>query len=324
VKRPLALASGLALVLCAGAARATPTARLVYSRSTDAESCPEETALRHAVAAQIGYDPFFAWATRTVVATLSRREGAFVASVDLVDEHGIAHGARELRSTGKCDELLDAVALTIAIAIDPQSLSHPAPAPPPPPPPVPPPPDPPSPAPFAQETRPPPAPTKGSTAAEASLGAVASTGVAPGPAVGLSLGADLRWRMVSLGLEGRVDAPAGKSAQAGGDVSAWLAVGSLVPCVYVGPVLACALAQAGSMQASGTGVLDARSRQIAWWAAGGRLGVLVPVAAGFSVRVRTDVVADLRPPTLYLEGAPAWPAPAVAVSLGADALLRFP
>jgi hypothetical protein len=159
---------------------------------------------------------------------------------------------------------------------------------------------------------------------EASLGAVASTGVAPGPAVGLSLGADVRWRMLSLGLEGRVDAPAAKSAHAGGDVSSWLAVGSLVPCVYVGPLFGCALAQAGSMQASGTGVLDARSRQVAWWAAGGRIGVLVAVAATLSLRARTDLVADLRPPTLVLEGASGWAAPAVALSLGADALLRFP
>ncbi len=45
----------------------------------------------------------------------------FVATVDLVDEQGIRHGGHELRGQS-CDELLDAVALAVAISIDPQLL----------------------------------------------------------------------------------------------------------------------------------------------------------------------------------------------------------
>src|SRR5580698_5235802 len=90
------------------AANATPTSRLVYSRSSDADSCPDEQALRHAVAARVGYDPFFPYATRTIVVSIARRDRAFVASVDLVDEGGLSHGARELPAEGNCTELLDA------------------------------------------------------------------------------------------------------------------------------------------------------------------------------------------------------------------------
>jgi len=333
--RALALAVALAVLLGTSAARATPTARLVYSRSTDAESCPDEPALRHAVAARVGYDPFFPYATRTVVATLTRRDGAFVATVDLVDERGIAHGARELRSTAGCSDLLDTVALTIAIAIDPQSLAGPAPAPAsaPAPAPAPAPASAPAPAPAPAlasaepdrdmpTPRPPTSPR--STTVEASAGAVASLGVAPGPAVGVALGADLRWRLFSLGVEGRVDAPASKAAQGGGEVSSWLTVGALVPCAYYGPLMACALLQGGSMQSSATGVPDTHPRQVAWWAAGGRIGVLLPLGADLHLRLRTDVVADLQPATLELDGGSVWPAPAVAASFGADALLRFP
>ncbi len=114
------------------ASAAAPTSRLVYSRSTDAASCPDEQVLRRAVAARVGYDPFFAWATRTIVAGITRRDVAFVATVDMVDDQGVSHGARELRTTGECGELLDAVALAIAIAIDPQSLSRTGPPPSPP------------------------------------------------------------------------------------------------------------------------------------------------------------------------------------------------
>jgi hypothetical protein len=54
-------------------ASASPSARLVYARSADASTCPDETALRGAVAARFGYDPFFAWAKRTVVVEVWRR-----------------------------------------------------------------------------------------------------------------------------------------------------------------------------------------------------------------------------------------------------------
>lgn len=320
----------IAILAIVRPASATPTARLVYSRSSDAESCPDEPALRHAVAARIGYDPFFAWATRTVVANLTRRDGAFVASVDLVDEHGIAHGVRELHSSTGCGELLDAVALTIAIAIDSQSLAPtlppPAPVPPVPPSAAPAPVEPEMAAPPPRETPiPPRPPTPRSMTLEASLGGVASVGVAPGPAaLGLSLGVGLRWSRFSLGIEGRLDAPTGKAADGGGNVSSWLAVGSILPCAYAGPLLACAVAQGGSMQSSASGEPDTRSRQVGWWAAGGRVGVLQPLSSDLLLRLRADVVADLRPTTLELNGGGAWTAPGVAVSLGADALLRFP
>jgi hypothetical protein len=63
----------LATVFASHHAWAAPAARLVYSRSVDAGSCPDEDSLRRAVATRIGYDAFFPWAKRTVLATVSRR-----------------------------------------------------------------------------------------------------------------------------------------------------------------------------------------------------------------------------------------------------------
>jgi hypothetical protein len=318
--------------IAARAAYATPTSRLVYSRSVDAESCPDEQALRRAVAARVGYDPFFAWATRTIVASITRRDRAFVATVDLIDESGVSHGARELRGEGECVELFDAVALAIAIAIDPQSLSRPA-APPTPPPSEP---DAAAPAPVVAPAADPvdATPVRPALAApsdvrldsmafEASVGAVASGGVAPAPAAGLALGAALRWPVVSLGLEGRIDAPAGGSALRGGDVTSWLVLGAFVPCAHLGAFFGCAVMQVGSAQTSGSGVQGARSESLPWWATGGRLGVLFRVSDDTLLRVRTDVVANLDRMTLQLNGVEAWPAPAVAASLGVDLVWHF-
>jgi hypothetical protein len=158
---------------------------------------------------------------------------------------------------------------------------------------------------------------------EPSLGAVASTGVAPDVAFGVDLGAALRWRSFSAALEGRVDAPASKAAPAGGAVSSWLAVAAVIPCAYVGAVLACGVFQGGSMQASGSGVADTQPRSVQWWAAGGRLGALLPFTGNLSFRARVDVLSNLDRAALWLNGAEASRPDPVAVSAGVDAVLRF-
>jgi hypothetical protein len=79
----------------------------VYSRAPGAEACPDEDALRHEVASRVGYDPFFAWANETIVASMSHDEtGGFVARVALVDDRGTQHGTRDIRTQNTCDELL--------------------------------------------------------------------------------------------------------------------------------------------------------------------------------------------------------------------------
>jgi hypothetical protein len=334
VRCAIALAALVSALFAARSAHATPTSKLVYSRSGDADACPDEQALRRAVAARVGYDPFFAWAPRTIVARLTRHAQAFVATVDLIDDSGVSHGARELRSEGECGELFDAVALAIAIAIDPQSLSQRS--------------TPPAAAsasapadtqrqdtanwlpttPEAEPERSAPARAPDlpadPVAFEVSAGSVASTGVAPGPAIGVALGAALRRRAFSLALEGRVDAPASTSASGGGDVSSWLVLGAVVPCMHLGPLFGCGIVQAGSAKTSGNGVPGTRSESIPWWATGGRLGVRFPLSENALLRLRTDVVGNLSRMTLRLDGADVWTAPPVAASLAADVVLHFP
>ena len=108
-----------ALALTDGAASATPSARLVYSRSSDAESCPDQDAMQRAVATRFGYDPFFAWAKEIVVVQIWRGGSRYRSRVQVVDMQGIARGTRELSSDrDACAELFDATALAISIALD--------------------------------------------------------------------------------------------------------------------------------------------------------------------------------------------------------------
>jgi hypothetical protein len=329
MRRLHAALAGVALALGAPRAPATPTARLVYSRAPGAESCPDEDTLRRAVASRVGYDPFFAWADKTIVASMAPAKPAgFSASVALVDSHGTERGTRALRTSDGCDDLVGATALAIAIAIDP-SILLPSPTAAAPPPPAEPPP-PPAPASAVPEPRPPrqvapPAdsPSPARLSFEASAGGVATLGVAPLPVAGAALGVAVRARRLSVAIEGRIDAPSSTPATGGGRVSSWMAVAALVPCGHAGPLFACGLGQAGLMQASSEGVTEPRSTSLGWLAAGGRFGVEVPLEPLTMLRVRSDLVVDLAPPTFELNGVTAWVAPRVAASFGADVVAHF-
>jgi hypothetical protein len=150
-----------------------------------------------------------------------------------------------------------------------------------------------------------------------------SVGVAPLPAVGLALGGAALWSRVSLGVEGRVDAPVATPTTGGGQVRSWLGAGALLLCGHAGRLFACALGQAGSLQSSSEGVVDAKTRSLLWLAAGARFGVGVDLPGEAALRLRSDIVADLIPYELQVNGQRAWRAPVVATSLGADVVLHF-
>jgi hypothetical protein len=317
-------------------AHAAPTSRLSYSRDAAASTCPDEAALRKAVATRIGYDPFFPWATRTVVASIETRGPEHVATLYVVDEAGIAHGSRSISQVGPCADLLDALALSIAIAIDPDAAmpmpttSAPAPAPPPAPaapPPVPAPTSdaaasaPPVPPPPASEDSPERARRVGVPRLAVMAGVVGSGGIAPSASAGLTVGIVARWPAVSVSLEGRADAPAtgGQGAQT---VRVWDVVGLLVPCGHLGPLFACGIVEGGPLMID-TSAPGGHSVSSTWWAAGGRIGGSVPLGGSTELRVRGDVVGDAEPASYVVGGQTVWTSWPVAVSLAADAVVRF-
>lgn len=124
--RPLALAFALAFALAAVAAPAgaTPSAKLTYVRGPGAEACPDESELRRAVAARLGYDPFFPTAPQAIVAQIharARPDGrrGYRGDVQIVNEHGIVRGERALETKSEdCAEMVRALALGISIAVD--------------------------------------------------------------------------------------------------------------------------------------------------------------------------------------------------------------
>jgi hypothetical protein len=333
--------AALALLTPLRSAAANPSARLVYSRTRDTASCPDEPALRKAVAARVGYDPFFPWAKQTVVVQVRREHGTFAARVQLVDEEGVAHGTRELSSTqNDCTELFDATALAISIALDAseppadavtESASAPTPSPPSPNQPPLPHSAPSSPTPIAQ---PPPdiepdTPTPPSTSPRrffAGLDALGSFGMDPSIALGGVVFAGARWRFLSVALELRVDAPSSTNVTAnnaqGSSVASWMYAGDFVPCAHYRFASLCAVGLVGSLQAHSDAEVSF-TRSAILGAVGGRVGGEWGITQALALRAHVDLLGNLAPTSLLIDGR-SWTASPVSVSTGVGLVVRFP
>jgi hypothetical protein len=324
----------LALLAGAQSAAATPSARLVYARTAEAATCPDETALRKAVAARFGYDPFFAWARQTVVVQIWNSGGRYAARVQLLDEEGLARGTREIVSDDdSCSELFDAAALAISIALD-ASAKTPAPPPvadvAPPPEPVPPAlrPSPTADTPTRQ------APLAVTTVAPSpfriGLDAVASVLVAPNPLGGIAVFADYRSRAFSFGLEiqAQLSLPADehppRSVPSLAHVESALSAATLAPCVHYERAVVCALGEIGWTQAWGWGLASRGSEGAPFVAAGARLGADWPLTRGLFARVHADLLANLNRVSYEVDSQEVWPANPVVAAFGVGLGGPFP
>ncbi len=330
-RRAIAPVLAAGVVLIARAAAASPQARLVYGRAEGAEVCPDENALRRAVAARIGYDPFFPTSARTVVVTIVARGGRFAAHVQLIDDEAHAQGARVLESSGRdCTSLFDTVALTVSIAIDPQALARPSV----PPPPVvaatPPLPASPTPLPVTPLDDPPhdsgdwrPLPPADIPRARLGASARSSIGLAPGAAFGFAIGGFAVWRHASLGAEASIDLPATKHVSSSESVSAWLFAGTLVPCIRLAPMSLCALASVGRFAGSADGVTSPQPRAALFLGFGARVGVDLPLSDHVAFGAHADALVNASPAILRVGSTDEWTASPVAGILSLGVVASF-
>jgi hypothetical protein len=294
-----------AVVAATREAPAGASARLVYSRGPGAESCPGDQAIRAAVRARLGYDPFFPWARDTLVVEIAGDKATLHVRVTLVDEKNEQRGARDLAVHGQdCTSLVDAMGLTISLVIDPSAIvGTPSPAPaadpattdataatP----------EPAAPPPSVLAPAPPPGDAPAITAPAAprvslhvGIGGAGSIGASTAPSVGGAVFVGVQWRALAVDLEGRADAPSSGDTN-GVHVQTHLDAVSIVPCLRGGPVFGCALFGVGSLSASATGsaVAQTLNQSEAWVGAGARAGVVVPLGSALSVRIYGDLLVS--------------------------------
>ena len=292
VRAALAALAVLTTLLVARDARAANTARLIFLRGHGTEACPDEQALKEAVAARLGYDPFSPWALDTLFVELDRDGTAFVARIKLVTPDSVVRGARTLRATAGCEDLVPTLALTISLAIDPMSGTRKGR------------PDGLPPAerqvtpvastpegeaispPSAEEPIPAP-PPRAPLRFVVGLGTIASVAVAPSPSLGALLFGRARVRDFSLSLEGRADLPASADGETG-RVSSFLVAGSLLPCGHTGSFFACGRGSIGALSAKGLDVSSPRASTVPWAELGGRIGYELPLGDVLALRLHLD------------------------------------
>jgi hypothetical protein len=322
----------------------------VYTRGLGAEKCPDEAALRQAVAKRLGYDPFFPSADRTIVASITLDNDKLKGQAELVDDHGIVRGTRDYTApANECNELVYALALSISISIDPASAERSGP------------PNPPAAAPPERRDQPAMPATAGVAHAEPApsplavitkpderdLGNTTSSATpAPKGEWQWSVALDARVMFNSspstifggaAGISGRVRRFGGivelgaswpsvsNVASAGGSVSlktsnAWMAA---LPCVHFDPAFLCGVMMVGRFSAhrdDNAAIGDTHTTA----AAGGRLGGEAPLGDAFSFRISGDLLANLVRTPVTVEGVEVWRAPVVWVSLSAALVFRFP
>lgn len=275
-------------------ATATPDkVRLLYVLGDGAGDCPTREVLHAAVAERLGYDPFEAAASGEASVSISAKGSRYTANVVL---SGVARdGERRVEATVHgCDELIDALALAVSLALDPEAverIKHPRRA-----------------RDLTWVHRPRWGLAEGTPGGLSDLlkvdkGAVGGAAWWLTPRVGVGLGGtpsptpDLRLALdhapdgFRVGLELRADIPVPRPMSSG-TVSAHLTGLTASGCFEVLWFRGCALATAGALVLHGRGFDNARSRVVGFGSAGGRLAASWPIDASMTV----DVVADLEAP----------------------------
>lgn len=253
------------LVWLLHAAPALPQAELIYIRGAGSEAC-DETKLRQAVASRLGYDPFVAKAPVRVVVRLGG-SGPLSAQVSILRPNAPL-AERTLTGNADCNDLTEALALALAVAVDPLVLTRPLPL-----------------APVPAQPPAPPAAPPTALRRELDLAASVALESQPGIAGGLRLGAQVGNGFWSVRLEGYVLLPSRAAIVGGGSVEG-LSVGGMVgPCLRVKILSGCLLARGGALRFEGHGLDVTRSGWLGTFAAGTRLGAEWPLesaVAGFA------------------------------------------
>lgn len=272
-----------AATLVSTTALARPSARLTLERDPAASSCPGEAQLREAVLERLGYDAFRREAdTEIQVRFAADAAGGFSARIAQRDGKAALLGERVLTDVGSdCADIGEAVVLTITVMLE--SVSVPI-----------------------RKDQPPtiaialPTPKEheqtlaGRRPPHLRLRSEGSVGIglAPSPAMGLTLAAGVRSGALTIDLEGRADAPA-EGAIPGGRVRTSLRMGQLVPCWHLGVFAGCGVVAGGAIAIEGVEVENARS-ETRFHALGGlRAAVEAPLGANIFLSVHADGLVAL-------------------------------
>jgi hypothetical protein len=288
--------------------------KLSYSLPKAAAGCPDEATFRSLVAARLGYDPFVGASTRSLVVEFQSRGSEVMGRLKLSGDAAQQRERTLHAQSGECFELGTSMALVVAVAIDPDAAEPTAPA-------AAAPPEPPKPA-----QQPAPAPAPAPATVEASrvepalerpapaarrlrfeVGPVLPAGIVPAPRGGVRAGGGFELGTWSLHVEAAYLFRSEEGDPAGpGSVSAYVAYGSLVPCLT--PLAGrpwlldlCAVGSLGVLGATARGVPRPAPTTNVFAAIGPRAAVALMLSPNIGLGVSADVPVALARTHLYIQ-----------------------
>lgn len=287
---------------------------LVYQRP-EGPACPDEGELRQLVASKLGLDPFTAGASSVVTVRVSPA-APWTAEV-LLEQPG-ANARRKTLSAATCEGLLQSVALTVALVLDPVvKAPEPAKA-------V----EPTTPRPIERPS-PPPAPEPPRTAPSPSLawslaaGGEATFGLAVGLQPEVRLEGRARSGVWSVGVEGRYALPStGTLSQ--GALTTSAVVGAVVPCLHWRWLAGCVDVTVGGLRLEGTLLSSARAATVFHASVGLRAVFAVPVGQHLSVGALLEGQVPLTRASAVVGTERVWTVWALGASLGLFLALQLP
>jgi hypothetical protein len=289
---------------------------------------------------RLGYDPFFPWADRTIVAHIRADARGLHGTVEMLDKSGIVQGSRELSAEAtECVELVSGMALAISIAIDPTSVDRasksssgpqaepdeevvewsaarageapPAPAP----------------APVTRDAarthERAPASAPRNWVPEIGAGVAGAAALTPAPSLGPMANVGLRNGVWSIGLEGRY--LFGFDAHLfGASVASQLLEASLVECWHAGAPFVCVVGSVGRLSVSSTGIAHPNDDAALVARLGPRLGADIPLLPALDLRVQADLVFNLGTQSIEIDSNQAWKSFVLGGIAGIALRGRFP
>ena len=309
---------GAVAALDEGAASAgNVAARLEYVAEA---TCPAAADFEAVVAGHLGYSPFRADASESVVVRIETSGRGLDGRLEWRNEAGGWAGERTFPSrSGDCGELVRAMGFALAVQFQllateeaaRSTAAPPAPAPPtisaPPP------------------SKPPPEIASSPSGPSLAAGGGASAGVGLSPdvtAVGRVFGS-VAWSRVALELAAEVSVPSTLRRADGAGFSQQVFLASVAGCGLLSRWSGCALAKVGEIRVSGDGVDTPATSAGLILQTGLRLALTQPLGRRVYILAHADGVALLTRGVVTLDGMPVWTTPRVAGIFGLDFGVRF-
>lgn len=216
----------------------------------------------------------------------------------------IRGGEREVRAAS-CDELVDSLALILAMAVRVPAIPADE-----------------APIPLERIDAPPSVPSPSSAWSVLVGGAGSRT--SEGWVTRVSAGARWRKHARSLGIEVRASTPMDESVSPVARIRVWDATIAVTPCHHMGALAVCASVASGFIRGTSTGLLDAHNRTSPTLSLGGRVEWTIPIGERLGLRVHLDGDAYLSTTRFEVDQMTRWSHDRIEVRGGFGAVAHFP